>query len=48
MSKGWIWILSMPDNFLVSQQLATKYDRLRKRIEKNKTKSELYKKMENK
>lgn len=38
----------MPDNFLVSKQLATKHDRLKKRIEKKKTKSELYKKMKNK
>lgn len=48
MSKGWTWILSMPDNFLVSKQLATKHDRLRKRIEKKKTKSEVYKRMGNK
>lgn len=38
----------MPDNFFVSKELATKHDRLRKRIEKKKAKSELDKRMENK
>lgn len=32
----------------MSKQLATKHDRLRERIEKKKTKSELYKRMEDK